>query len=118
MGDNIDESEDRLTLYRDKLQMRREQSKADARAQRDSHRDKTQKARDELFNGSKKEITRSTTGDNKQKNGAKDDVKIHKKDQKPNTASGSGGVDRYTAFEVQYVKNNEPAVGKFLMDVS
>lgn len=113
----IDESGSRQTLHRDMLQMQREQRKTEARASRDSYRDKIQKAKDELFNGSKKEITRSVTRDNKQENGAKDDVKIHKKDQKPNTASSISG-DRYTAFDVQYVKDNSPATGRFLMDVS
>lgn len=87
----MDEFGDRQSYHRDMLQMQREQRKAEARAQRDSYRDKAQKARDELFNGNKREIAKSTTRDNKQENGAKDDVKVHKKDQKPNTASGTGG---------------------------
>lgn len=83
MGDRYYEDEfgNRQSYNRDMLQMQREQRKAEARAQRDSYRDKTQKAKDELFNGNKREITKSTTRDNKQENGAKDDVKVHKKDQ-------------------------------------
>lgn len=111
-----DEAGYKRSYLEDRIQRKREDRKAQARSQRDSHRDKTQKARDDLFNGQKKEITKSTTRDNKRDNAANSDTKTHKKDQRPNTA-GSGGVDRYTAFEVQYVKNNAPAVGKFLMDV-
>ena len=91
MGDRYYEDEfgNRQSYNRDMLQMQREQRKVEARAQRDSYRDKTQKAKDELFNGNKREITKSTTRDNKQENGAKDDVKVHKKDQKPNSAANS-----------------------------
>lgn len=91
MGDRyyIDKFGERQSYHRDMLQMQREQRKVEARAQRDSYRDKTQKAKDELFKGNKREITKSTTRDNKQENGAKDDVKVHKKDQKPNSAANS-----------------------------
>ena len=91
MGDRyyIDEFGNRQSYHRDMLQMQREQRKAEARAKRDSYRDKAQKAKDELFNGNKREIAKSTTRDNKQENGAKDDVKVHKKDQKPNSAANS-----------------------------
>jgi len=84
MGDRYYEDEfgSRQSYHRDMLQMQREQRKAEARAQRDSYRDKAQKAKDELFNGNKREIAKSTTRDNKQENGAKDDAKVHKKDQK------------------------------------
>jgi len=69
------------------LQMQREQRKAEARANRDALRDKTQKAKDDLFNGHKREIAKSTTRDTKQKKGAEEEVKVHKKDRNNN-----GGV--------------------------
>lgn len=67
--------------------MQREQRKAEARANRDALRDKTQKAKDDLFNGHKREIAKSTTRDTKQKKGAEEEVKVHKKDRNNN-----GGV--------------------------
>jgi hypothetical protein len=84
MGDRyyLDEFGDRQSYHRDMLQMQRDQRKAEARANRDARRDEQQKAKDDLFNGKKREIAKSTTRDNKQRNGAEDDVKQVKKDQK------------------------------------
>jgi hypothetical protein len=89
MGDRYyyDEFGDRQSYHRDMLQMQREQRKAEARANRDALRDKTQKAKDDLFNGHKREIAKSTTRDTKQKKGAEEEVKVHKKDRNNN-----GGV--------------------------
>ena len=106
MGDRYyyDEEGKRRTLQRDMLQIQREARKTQAREQRDAYRDKIQKAKDDLFNGQKKEITASTTRDNKQQNGAKDDVKIHKKDQKPNSSTtviNNNGGDSYNDAELR-----------------
>jgi hypothetical protein len=86
MGDQYyyDEFGDRQSYHRDMLQMQREQRKVEARANRDANRDKTQKAKDDLFNGHKREIAKSTTRDIKQKKGAEEEVKVHKKDRNNN----------------------------------
>ena len=105
MGDRYyyDEEGERRTLHRDMLQMQREARKTQAKSQRDAYRDKIQKAKDDLFNGQKREISTSTTRDNKQENGARDGVKIHKKDQKMNTSStvANSGGDSYNDAELR-----------------
>jgi hypothetical protein len=84
------------------LQMQRDQRKAEARSNRDARRDEQQKAKDDLFNGKKREIAKSTTGDNKQRNGAEDDVKQVKKDQKNGGAgAGAGAGGAYDDSELR-----------------
>ena len=82
--------------------MQRDQRKAEARANRDARRDEQQKAKDDLFNGNKREIAKSTTRDNKQRNGAEDDVKQVKKDQKNGVAgAGAGAGEAYDDTEIR-----------------
>ncbi len=103
MGDRYysDEFGDRQSYHRDMLQMQRDQRKAEARANRDARRDEQQKAKDDLFNGNKREIAKSTTRDNKQRNGAEDDVKQVKKDQK----NGAGAGEAYDDSELRALIN-------------
>jgi hypothetical protein len=100
MGDRyyLDEFGDRQSYHRDMLQMQRDQRKAEARSNRDARRDEQQKTKDDLFNGKKREIAKSTTRDNKQRNGAEDDVKQVKKDQKN---GGAGAGDAYDDSELR-----------------
>jgi hypothetical protein len=87
-----DESGGRRTLHRDMLQIQREQRKAEARSNRDAARDKVQKAKDDLFNGNKRQITESTTKNLPTAGYGGDDAKTYKKDQKrPNTGNPTGG---------------------------
>jgi hypothetical protein len=90
------------------LQIQRDFQKTQAKASRDSRRDEQQKARDALFNGTKRKITESTTK-NKPKpvtNNPQADTKFHKKDQRrPNVGDigdgGGGNVDTYDDTELR-----------------
>jgi hypothetical protein len=108
MGDRyyLDEFDNRQSYHRDMLQMQRDQRKAEARSNRDARRDEQQKAKDDLFNGKKREIAKSTTRDNKQRNGAEDDVKQVKKDQKNGGAgAGAGAGEAYDDSELRALIN-------------
>jgi hypothetical protein len=103
MGDRyyLDEFGDRQSYHRDMLQMQRDQRKAGARSNRDARRDEQQKAKDDLFTGKKREIAKSTTRDNKQRNGAEDDIKQVKKDQKNGGAGAGDAGDAYDDSELR-----------------
>jgi hypothetical protein len=97
-----DESGERRTLHRDMLQIQREQRKAEARFNRDAARDKVQKAKGDLFNGNKKQITESTTRNLPTAGYGGEGTKTHKKDQKrPNTDDPTGGGGNYNDTELR-----------------
>ena len=89
----MDFSFDREPSFRDQvLQMKREQRREEAKRNRDVRRDRIQKEKEDLFNGNRKKITESNTKTLPVANPAKDNVKIHKKDQKrPNNGNAGGG---------------------------